>query len=484
MPDQHQHAPSAPDTRTAPRPAATPAQSDGDASDATGVGPGVDVRSVVVVGAGLAGAQTVAALRAHGFTGTVTLLGAEGVAPYDRPPLSKELLSRPSPVWLDAEMGLDVAALADVRLAAPATRLEVGATGVRVTTPGGLVEADAVVLACGSLPVRPRGWDAAFVLHTADDAARLRPHLTPGARLAVVGAGWVGAEVAGVAAGAGAQVTVVEALDAPLARQLGSEVGAHLAGWYAQAGVALRTGTTVTAVHAGGLDLADGSTVDADAVLVAVGARPATAWLAGSLPLDAAGAVPVDADGRLATAAAAAHGIPGAAAARVWAVGDCARREHPVLGSVPGGHWSAALHDPEPTARALLGLAPEGGTHAPYVFSRQLGHDLALLGLPDPACEVHYRGEPGAGPWAALYLDPAVSADPATSPEPAVSPDPAASPTPDASPDPAVRRLRAVLLVDAPRDVGAARRLFARDARPLVDVARATDPGVRWRDVV
>ncbi len=395
----------------------------------------------MVVGAGLAGAQTVAALRNHGFDGRITLLGAEGVPPYDRPPLSKDLLSRPAPVWLSKDIGVDVEVLAgDVRLAEPATALDSRADEVTVTTAtGDEVRADAVVLAVGSEPIRPTGWDGAVVLHTAHDAERLRSALRPGLRLVIVGAGWIGAEVAGVAAGAGADVTVVEAASAPLERQLGA-AGAHLAGWYDDAGVRLLTDAPVAQVAGDGVRLADGRSLEGDLVLAAVGARPASAWLAGAVPLDARGTVPVGPDG-------AVPGHP-----RVWAVGDVAAREHPVFGTVPGGHWSAALHDPDVTARAMLGLQP-GTAHAPYVFSRQLGHDLALLGLPGDG-PLAWRGEPGGpGPWAALYLDDA-------------------------------KTVRAVLLVDAPRDVGAVRRLMNRGEPLRLDLDRAADPSVRLRDTV
>ncbi|MFC8922389.1 NAD(P)/FAD-dependent oxidoreductase [Cellulosimicrobium sp. NPDC057127] len=416
--------------------------------------------SVVVVGAGLAGARTVAELRHQGYTGTITLLGAEGVAPYDRPPLSKELLTRPEPAWLATEIGVDVDALADeVRLDDAAVRLEPavedGALAHVVTTRSGARrEADAVVLAVGSEPVRPRGWDAARVLHSAADAEGLRARVRPGLRLVVVGAGWVGAEVAGVAAGAGAHVTVVEAGAAPLERQLGATVGAHLAPWYGEAGVRLTTGAAVVEVRPDGVLLADGTDVAADVVLAAVGARPATSWLDGAVPVDERGSVPVGTTG-------AVEGVPG-----VWAVGDCATREHPHLGRVPGGHWSAALHDPEPTVRAMLGHVGDdpsaGAAHAPYVFSQQLGHDLALFGLPPEGGEVVLRGTPGApGGWAAFYLEPGVAEA-------------------DAGGGTAVR---AVLLVDSARDVGAVRRAANRGVLRL-DLDVAADPARRLRDAL
>jgi len=406
----------------------------------------------VVVGAGLAGAQTVAALRAHGFDGHVTVLGAEGVPPYDRPPLSKELLKRPAPVWLSDDIGVDVDALADdVRLADPARGLASGPDSVVVETAEGRVEADAAVLATGSAAIRPAGWDAA-VLHTTADADRLRSALRPGLRLVVVGAGWIGAEVAGVAAAAGAEVTVVEAAQTPLDRQLGAQVGAHLMGWYGDAGARLLTGVPVADVAPDGVRLADGRHVGADLVLAAVGARPATGWLDGAVPLDARGTVVVGTDGA----------VPGEP--RLWAVGDVASRAHPVFGTVPGGHWSAALHDPDATVRAMLGAEPVA-PHAPYVFSQQLGHDLALLGLPGERDDVVWRSDPGGrGPWAALYLDPD-----------------AVGTTPDGR---RVATARAVLLVDSPRDVGAVRRLMNRGEPLRLDLDRALDPAVRLRDAV
>ena len=284
-------------------------------------------RTIVVVGAGLAGARTVSELRAAGFDGRVTLLGAEGVAPYDRPPLSKELLTRPGPVWLTQDLALDLSG-ADVRLAEPASGLLVDpAHGVTVRTGAQDLACDAVVLATGSVPVRP--WPGALVLHTLGDAERLRDAVGPGRRLVVVGAGWVGAEVAGVAAEAGTDVTVLEAGPAPLAAALGARVGGLTAGWYAAAGVALRTGTAVAGVDEPGpggrrVVLADGEELAADAVLAAVGVRPATAWLTGVLPLGPGGVLEVD----------AAMRVPGTGG-RVLAVGDVAARALRAARSAP-----------------------------------------------------------------------------------------------------------------------------------------------------
>jgi NADPH-dependent 2,4-dienoyl-CoA reductase/sulfur reductase-like enzyme len=453
--------------------------------------------SVVIVGAGLAGAQTAVALRKHGFEGHVTLLGAEGLPPYDRPPLSKELLKRTDPVWLADDLGIDLADLTDdLRLADPAVRLEVNRERVVVRTASGSdVMADAVVLALGSEPVRPPGWDAAVTLHTAADAERLRAALVPGMRLVVVGAGWIGAEVAGVAAGAGARVTVVEAGPVPLERQLGRRVGGLLAPWYDAAGVTLVTGVAVDQVLPGAdeeapdgarVTLADGRALEADLVLAAVGARPASGWLAGSLPRESNGGLRVNRAGRfmgLRSPSDPAGGLHLDALRRVWAVGDIATRDNPVFGPVPGGHWSAALHDPDITVRALLGLDERAAepehvrsrlglapipAHAPYVFSQQLGHDLALFGAPSPFDEVVLRGDPAAsGGWAALYLENALDRHPRR--------------TEDGH---RVVTARAVLLVDSPREVGQVRKLMNRGVPLVLDLDRALDPSTKLKDAV
>lgn len=442
---------------------------------------------MVVVGAGLAGAQTVAALRAAGAQRRITVLGAEGVAPYDRPPLSKELFTRTSPAWLSDETGVDLAVLADETvLDDPVVSLAPGPDGgpsVVTTASGRAVRADVVVLACGAEPVRPPGWEAARTLHTAADAEVLRGELTPGRRLVCVGAGWIGAELAGAAAAVGVEVTVVEAAAVPLHRQLGSEVGALLRGWYAAAGVTLVTGVTVTSVGPEGVHVDHGThreMLGADVVVAAVGARPATSWLAGAVPRGPRGEVLTDDHGRVLSAAGPqvpsdAHSpdgthlpsgtqlssgtqvsssaqVPSGAQPAVWAVGDCATRTDDVWGHVHGGHWSAALLDPGTVARSVLGLDVEP-VPAPYVFSKQLGHDLALFGLPDPEEDrVVLRGDPAAGGWVACYVAES-------------------------------GLVTGMLVVDSPRDVAAARRLMAHGPAAL-DLGLVTDLAVPLRSAV
>ena len=403
-----------------------------------------------MVGAGLAATRTVAALRAGGFDGRIHVLGAEGLPPYDRPPLSKHLLDRPEPAWLTDEIGVDLRAVADrVDLARPARALLLD-DPVRpgVLTDDGPLFADDVVIATGAHAVRPPAWSAARTLHTAADAQALRAELRPGGRLVVIGAGWIGAEVAGVVAAAGGVVTVVEATASPLSAALGTRVGSLTTPWYAAAGVELVLGVPVSAVEVDQVALADGRWLPADTVLAAVGARPGTAWLGDSLPRDPTGALRVDERYRVLSGR---DPVPG-----LWAVGDAAVRRSARHGWVPGGHWEGALRGPEVLVRHLLGAGPTGDPAddpAPEVFSTQLGHDLVLLGQPGPADEVVLRGDPEAGAgWTALWL--------------------------------AGREVSAVLVVDRHREVGAARRAFTGAALPLVDPAAAADPDLPLRSLL
>lgn len=375
------------------------------------------------------------------------MLGSEGLEPYDRPPLSKELLKRTEPAWLRDELGTDLHLADDVRLADAAEGLQVdadGPGGVVVRTRSGQVRADAAVLATGSHAVRPDGWEAALTLHTAADAEHLRAALTPGARLVIVGAGWIGAEVAGVAAANGVDVTVVEAASAPLAVALGADVGALTVPWYRDSGVRLLTGTSVVSVRGTGTDaegvrLATGVVLAADVVLAAIGARPSSGWLRDAVALEPDGSVTVDERYR----------VPGTGG-RVVAVGDLARHRSPRHGWVPGGHWDGALRSPAVAAAALL-AGPDADAHAPvpdpapYVFSTQLGHDLGLYGQHRPADEVVLRGDP-AGGFTVLWFTPGSD------------------------------ELTAVLAVDRPRDVGAARKLFTGERLPRVDRLLVSDP--------
>ena len=227
------------------------------------------------------------------------------------------------------------------------------------------------------------------VLRTYDDALALRALLRPGLRLAVVGAGWIGAELATAAAAAGCQVTVVEAGPAPLAGALGAAAGARTAPWYEQAGVELRTGTAVESVERGGLALASGW-LAADEIVTAVGVRPAVSWLAGSgLVLD--NGVAVDPGLRAS--------LPG-----VYAAGDCAAFASLRFGvRLRVEHWETALHAPEVVAANIAGGA-EVYDPVPYFWSEQFGRMVQYAGHHAAADRLVWRGDPDAATWSACWL--------------------------------------------------------------------------------
>ncbi len=220
---------------------------------------------VVIVGAGLAGLRVIEELRARGYPGAVTLIGAEQRPPYDRPPLSKKVMTGELD---DTSLRADLASLSvDVRLGETAVQL----TDHVVRTDAAEYEFAALVATTGANPVRLPGDGPQRVLRTMDEALELRSLLKPGASLAIVGAGWIGAELATAAAARGCGVTVLEAAGTPLAAAIGTEVGGMTIPWYAEAGVELRLTESVTSIEAGGIALAGGGFVAADMVVTAVG---------------------------------------------------------------------------------------------------------------------------------------------------------------------------------------------------------------------
>src|SRR5215469_5259637 len=189
---------------------------------------------VVIVGAGLAGLRVAEELRARDYHGAITLIGAEPREPYDRPPLSKKVMTGELD---DTSLRADMESLSiDLQLSEEATELGAGV----VRTQKGEYAWDALVIATGATPVTLPGRGPQHVLRTVDDALKIRAMLTPGTTLAIVGAGWIGAELATAAARRGCHVTVLEAASTPLAAAVGSDIGAMTIPWYAEAGVDLR----------------------------------------------------------------------------------------------------------------------------------------------------------------------------------------------------------------------------------------------------
>ncbi|RVU23921.1 FAD-dependent oxidoreductase [Streptomyces antnestii] len=345
-----------------------------------------DRRELVIVGASLAGLRAAQALRAERFTGTITVVGDEPRPPYDRPPLSKQLLTadaRPTVPELPVPDGLDVRwqlGCAAVALA-PDTRTLTLADGTTLTY-------DGLLIATGSTA---RRWPAPLPPHVLtlrgwDDTLVLRDALATARRLLVVGAGFLGGEVAAAARTRGLDVTLVEASAQPLQRALGTDAGAYVAALHRESGIDLRTSTTVEEFRthddgqlAGAL-LSDGSYHPADAAVLALGSLPATDWLTGS-GLDAEGGVRCDPYLR----ALRPDGTP---FTDVTVAGDAARAPHPLADHEPIvlGHWTNAVEQAATAARTLLHPdPPRPSPTVPSFWSDLHGAAIRSVGLPSRA---------------------------------------------------------------------------------------------------
>lgn len=339
------------------------------------------MRRLVVVGASLAGLRAVEAARRAGFAGSITLIGAEGCAPYDRPPLSKALLradhpAEVAPLQTDAQLRHGLAV--ELRLGSPATGLDLERRQVLVGTER--IDYDGLIIATGATAnAWPMGAGVAGVhaLRTRDDALAIRAALDAGARIAVIGAGFIGSEVASSARARGVPVTVIETAPQPLTRAVGAAVAETLTSLHRSAGVDLRVGTQVTEVHQNrcgvtGLGLSDGSHVPAELVVLGIGARPATGWLRDSgLALHQDGGVIVDAT--LATDA------PG-----VYAAGDVAHAPLSVFDdeAMRLEHWTSAAEQGAAAARHLLDPNTARPLQSvPYFWSDWHGHRLQFVGV-------------------------------------------------------------------------------------------------------
>jgi 3-phenylpropionate/trans-cinnamate dioxygenase ferredoxin reductase subunit len=355
--------------------------------------------TIVIAGGSLAGIRCAEALRRRGFGGRLVFAGAERERPYDRPPLSKELLRgdrEPDQIRLNKPDAFDALAL-DLRLGVCATALDPGARRVSFDS-GESIAYDGLVIATGAvarpLPAsfaqraegerRPSGAPAlpgVFTLRTLDDALALRAALERGPRVVVVGAGFIGAEVAATCRRRGLAVTIVEPLAAPMARVLAPEIGAVCAGAHRDQGVDLRLGVGVAAVLGGArverVRLTDGSELAADVVVVGIGASPATDWLASS-GLEIGDGVICDA-----TCATRAPGVV--------AAGDVARWYHEgYRESLRIEHWTNAVEMADAAAARLLdGESAAPFAPIPFVWSDQYDLKIQAAGRIAPDDEVY-----------------------------------------------------------------------------------------------
>jgi NADPH-dependent 2,4-dienoyl-CoA reductase/sulfur reductase-like enzyme len=344
------------------------------------------VKSVAVIGASLAGLSAARALRAQGFDGELTVVGGEERRPYDRPPLSKEFLAGDIGEHALALEADDDDLNARWLLGVHATRLDATAGAVQLDD-GTTIHADGIVVATGA---RARTWPGSeglagvHVLRTVDDAIALRGELRSGARLVVIGAGFIGGEVASTAAKLGLDVTVVEAALAPLAGPLGVQLGAAVARLHTEHGTRLLCGAPVAGLvgdeRVTGVELADGRRLAADVVVVGIGAVPNVEWLRDS-PIELVNGVVCDEGG--------ATSIP-----NVVAVGDCAAWHDPSVGWPHRvEHWTGALERPAIAVATLLAGGRHNGNPArpPYFWSDQYGRRIQFAGIAHPGDETTFE---------------------------------------------------------------------------------------------
>ncbi len=339
------------------------------------------LETIVVVGASLAGVRTVQSLRREGHTGRIVVVGAEQHwPPYDRPPLSKQVLTgtwEPEKARLRVDANFD----AEVELGRRAVALDLEGATVLLDD-GRRLAFDGLVVATGAAPrtlPMAAGFGGVHVLRSFDDSMALRRDLATARRVAVVGAGFIGCEVASSCRALGVDVTLIEALPLPLVRILGPRIGEFAAALHRSHGVDLRLGTGVAALEGDvGVQqvvLTDGSTVDADAVVVGIGVVPETGWLDGSgLTID---------DGVVCDESCVAVGSEG----RVVAVGDVARWWHAGFDmSMRIEHWTNATEQAAHAARALLHGAEAAGPFVPvpYFWSDQHGTKFQFVGTASP----------------------------------------------------------------------------------------------------
>jgi NADPH-dependent 2,4-dienoyl-CoA reductase/sulfur reductase-like enzyme len=353
---------------------------------------------VVIAGGGLAGQRCAEALRRKGFDGQITIICAEARRPYDRPPLSKELLEQAplgdapsfrSVEWYERES-------VQLSLGVSATDLVPGERRLSLSD-GSSLRYDWLVIATGSRPRRLPlldGYDNVSVLRTLDDCQRLRDALAQRPRLAVIGAGFIGQEVAATARRLGLSVTMIEAAPCPLIGVLGVQLGEWFERLHREEGVEMLMSRTVDGVSANGtvraLRLSDHSVVEADHIVVGVGVEPDIAWLHDSgLTVD--GLIPVDPHGRT-------------AADRVLAIGDAAATFDPLAGRhLPGSHWEAAGRQGTRAAHVILGLPP-GPAPVTSFWTDQYGIRIQYLGRAHLADSVQYDGEPDSRSFTATFL--------------------------------------------------------------------------------
>jgi 3-phenylpropionate/trans-cinnamate dioxygenase ferredoxin reductase subunit len=356
----------------------------------------------VIAGGGLAAAKAAQALRDQGFDGRVVLVGAEIHLPYERPPLSKDYLAGKAQRLSFQVHDESWYADHDVELRLGTEVSAIDPAGHQVELSDGTdLSYTKLLLATGSsprrLPVPGADADGVLYLRTVGDSENIKDVITAGTRLVVIGAGWIGLEVAATARQAGAAVTVLEAAELPLLRVLGPEVAAVFADLHRANGVDLRFGVGTERIvtedgSVTGVALAEGTTVAADVIVIGIGASPNTE-LARHAGLTVDDGVVVDAS--LCTSDP-----------DIYAVGDIARALHPVLGRhVRVEHWANALNQPATAAAAMLGN-DAAYEELPYFYTDQFDLGMEYVGYVEPGAydRVVFRGDVAAREFIAFWL--------------------------------------------------------------------------------
>jgi len=395
--------------------------------------------TIVIVGAGQAGGWAAKTLRAEGYKGRIVLIGAERHPSHERPPLSKAVLSgeaAPETTHLfkpDEHAALDL----DFRAEARATRIDRVAKRIELAR-GGSVAYDKLILTTGGtarkLPIPGGDSRRVFYLRTIEDSLAIRDAIGPGKKLAVIGGGWIGLEVAATARKRGTSVVVIEALDRLCARTVPPAISAFLRARHEREDVDIRLGVGVKAIEDRGqlvVRLADGGVIEADAVVAGIGLEPDVA-LARDAGLAVDNGVVVDEQGRTSDP-------------DIFAAGDCANTPLPCLGRrVRLESWANAQNQAIVAAKAALGQDARYD-ELPWFWSDQYDVNLQILGLPARWPEPVVRGDPASGSFSHFYLDG--------------------------------ERIAAIVSVNAPRDLRAAKKLV--QTRKPVSAASLADPAVQ-----
>ncbi len=355
----------------------------------------------VIVGAGMAGAKAAETLREEGFDGRVVLVGAEPEPPYERPPLSKDYLrgeaERASFAVLDE--GFYAEHDIELRVDCTAERLDVQANTLHLAG-GEPLAYDKLLIATGAQPnrlgVRGGDLDGVLLLRTVADADALHEQLGPDRRVVVVGAGWIGCEVAASARQLGAHVTVVEPMSVPLERVLGPELGGFYRDVHVEHGVEFVLGSGVTEIDGDGraqrVRMGDGSELACDLVVAGIGVKPRVG-LAKHADLEVENGILVDEHLRT-------------SAPQIFAAGDVANAFHPFYGErVRVEHWANALHQGPVAARSMLGREDAVYDRLPYFFSDQYEIGMEYTGFSHPEDRVVIRGDLAGREFIAFWVD-------------------------------------------------------------------------------